>query len=71
MKPIAVFSPYPEMSSIFESMRPDCPVDFEVFDLLCDEALPVAKEVFEQGCKLIITRGETATMLKSESSSRE
>ncbi len=65
MKPIAVFAPYPELAEIFESLRHDCPVDFDIYNTLCDEAVPMAQKVLDLGCRVLISRGETAVMMKN------
>ena len=71
MNPITVFTPYPELTTIFEALREHCPVNFDIHELLCDETVPVARKAVEQGCKIIIARGETASILKNELDTRE
>lgn len=65
MNAITVFTPYPELTTLFASLREDCPVRMNIHELLCDEAVPVARTAVKDGCKIIIARGETATMLKN------
>lgn len=64
MAQIVIFIPYPEMGDIFEGMREDCPLDFELIAAICEEAIPIAFEKISEGVKVFIARGETAKLLK-------
>lgn len=71
MKPIAVITPYPELGSMFERMKSLHDIDFDIYNALCDEAIPLTQKLIDEGCKIIISRGETATMIKNQLNLRD
>ena len=71
MKPIAVIAPYPELGAMFERMKSLHDVDFDIYNALCDEAIPLTQKLIDEGCKIIISRGETATMIKNQLNLRD
>ncbi len=71
MKPIAVIAPYPELGAMFERMKSLHDIDFDIYNALCDEAIPLTQKLIDEGCKIIISRGETATMIKNQLNLRD
>ena len=71
MKPIAVIAPYPELGAMFERMKSLHDMDFDIYNALCDEAIPLTQKLIDEGCKIIISRGETATMIKNQLNLRD
>ena len=71
MKPVAVIAPYPELGAMFERMKALHAMDFDIYNALCDEAIPLTQKLIDEGCKIIISRGETATMIKNQLNLRD
>lgn len=71
MNPIAVIAPYPELGAMFERMKSLHDIDFDIYNALCDEAIPLTQKLIDEGCKIIISRGETATMIKNQLNLRD
>lgn len=71
MKPIAVIAPYPELGAMFERMKSLHDIDFDIYNALCNEAIPLTQKLIDEGCKIIISRGETATMIKNQLNLRD
>jgi len=55
----------------FERMKSLHDIDFDIYNALCDEAIPLTQKLIDEGCKIIISRGETATMIKNQLNLRD
>lgn len=66
MRHVTAIAPYPKLAEIFEQLREEVPLDYSVHTALCDEALPIVRKKIKQGCRIFISRGETATILRRE-----
>ncbi len=65
IKEIAVIAPDPTLFSLVEKIRQAAQMDFSIHEGLCDEAVVIAQALVEKGTKILVSRGESSTLIRN------